>query len=176
MGLFDWRIKPKSNVRILDDQIWLTGDAKFGGIAAQGAELLGAHDDRFFLIMTAHFRDCLQSLEKSVEQCLSRNPRVLVCLAGSLEEDLKRNLRLEASRIGMLLVAERHLLRSHDETIETPAGRQPCPCHVTYNLSLEDPVLRLSGCNRIDPALKQMGMGQSESISARFVSRAVRSA
>ena len=75
MGVFDWLMKPKSNVDLLDDQIWLTKQAKFAGISAATARCLAEPVRPFAVLLVAHFPDCLDELQASSNKvALTGNP------------------------------------------------------------------------------------------------------
>jgi len=68
MGIFDWLKKPKTNVDLQDDVIWLTKQAKLAGISASIGRCLAEPARPFAVLLVAHFRDCLEQLQTIVEQ------------------------------------------------------------------------------------------------------------
>ena len=84
MGIFDWLSKPKSNVDVLDDMIWLTKQAKFAGISAATAQSLAEPDRPFAVLLVAIFQDCLAELQTVVEQSRFDQKKVITTLAAQL--------------------------------------------------------------------------------------------
>ena len=84
MGLFDWFTSTPSNTTVLDDVIWLTKAAKFKGIRQMVARILAGNGRPHSLILVAHFRDCLDELQKISESVAASRP-IIVASADALQ-------------------------------------------------------------------------------------------
>ena len=82
MGLFDWFTSTLSNVTVLDDIIWLTKEAKFKGLMQMVARNLDKDDRPHTIILVAHFRDCLEELQKISESVAGSFKHSLNIMAG----------------------------------------------------------------------------------------------
>ena len=84
MGLSDWFTSTPSNTIVLDDVIWLTKEAKFKGIMKMIPRLLAQNDRPHTIILAAHFRDCLDELQKISESVAASRP-IIVASADALQ-------------------------------------------------------------------------------------------
>ena len=141
MGFFDWLAGATGNVTVLDDVIWLTQKAKFQGVSRAIVQRLGEQRGPAAVFVVAHFSDCLEQLRKIVEQIGASNS-VMVVNAASLMSETASMASFDASQMLDILVAERHPLAMHDETILNFARALPCQCRLVHHVSLDDPVIQ----------------------------------
>lgn len=137
-----------------DDTVWATSEARLRAVlATPGARLV------------AHFEETRRAL-----QALARGGGrpVDVALVAGLVPPPERDPGL------LVVVAERHPLREHDERVaewaDAAAGR------VAFHLSLEDPLVALFAGERLRGVLERLGLTPDMPIRSRLVSRAIEQA
>lgn len=173
MGLFDaiFGSKRPANLEVLPEQIWLTTEAKFAGIAKQLEQRSNA--DIFATLLVAHFPDVLAQLETLIDQSSGNVPCKAV-LASQLKADLGTAFRSDGSALLEVIVAERHPLPAAEEQLEEFAGELPCRCRLSHHVSLDDAVVK----SFVGPAMKDLlvslGMVEDEAIESHMVSRRIR--
>jgi len=173
MGLFDalFGRKPKSNVEMLDDQIWLSIDAKFDGVRNQLQNQMGSSA----VLLIAHFDDTLERLLDIVNGFQGKTS-VQAILVDDLSSDFVNRLNINESDKIDLIVAERHPLPAEDKKVIQFAESLPCRCRLSYHLSMEDPVLKAFAGDHVKNILKMIGMMPNEAISSTLVSRRIKAA
>jgi hypothetical protein len=176
MGIFDWLKKPKSNVDLLDDLIWLTKQAKFAGISAAAARCLAEPARPRAVLLVAHFRDCMEQLQTIVAQGGFDPQAVIVATAEILEGRSTLTLGSDDSQTIEIIVAERHPLQAHDAAIAAFAESLPCRCRLVHHVSLEDPMMRVFAGEWVQNILQQLGMNENQAIESRMVTRRIQSA
>jgi len=176
MGIFDWLSRPKSNVALLDDVIWLTRQAKFAGISAATARCLAEPHPPFAVLLVAHFQDCLDELQPLVEKNGFDQRRVVTTMAGQLAGRAMTGTPSDDSTTIVIMVAERHPLQSHDAAIADFARSLPCRCRLVHHGSLEDPLLKMFAGEWVQNLLRRMGMNESEAVESRMVGRRIQEA
>ncbi len=174
MGIFDWLKKPKSNVDLLDDQIWLTKQAKLAGISASIGRLGPARP--FAVLLVAHFRACLDDLQAVVTQGGFDQRSVITTTTENLTGRSAPRLGSDESETVVIIVAERHPLQAHDAAIVEFAQSLPCRCRLVHHVSLEEPLMRMFAGEWVQNALKQLGMNENEAIQSRMVTRRLQQA
>ena len=174
MGIFDWLKKPKTNVDLLDDVIWLTKQAKFTGISASIGRCLAEPARPFAVLLVAHFRDCLEQLQAIVQQGGFEN--VIAATADNLTGRSAPRLGSEDSQTINIIIAERHPLQSHDAAVTEFAQSLPCRCRLVHHVSLEDPMMRMFAGEWVRNLLQRLGMNESEAIESRMVTRRIQAA
>ena len=123
MGILDWLKKPKSNVDLLDEQVWLTKHAKFAEISAATTRCLNEPARPFAVLLVAHFRDCLEQLQTIVQQGGFDQRSVIAATAGNLTGRSAPRLGSDDSQIIEIIVAERLPLQAHDAAVAEFAQR-----------------------------------------------------
>ena len=176
MGIFDWLKKPKSNVELLGDQIWLTKQAKFAGISVATARCLAEPVRPFAVLLVAHFWDCLGELRAVVEQGGFDQQSVMTTTAEHLQGRSAPVVACDDSRTIEIIVGERHPLQSHDATIAEFAQSLPCRSRLIHNVSLEDPLLRVFAGEWVQNVLQRLGMNENEAIQSQMVTRRLQAA
>ena len=175
MGVFDILFggqKP-TRVEVTPDQIWMTTDAKFAGLAR--AVEARVSSDAFAILRVAHFPDVLERLGEIVRQQEWGVPCKAVP-ADNLDQDLAASLELDASAVIDVIVGERHPLPSVDDRLQTFADTLPCRCRFAHHVSLEDAVIRSFAGDWVTDRLQQLGASEDEPIESRLVSRRIRKA
>ncbi len=176
MGLFDWLTGKRSNVEVAADRIWLTDKAKLAGIATEVEQALAQAAPPVALFLVAHFQDYLQELQALAEEKGFDAGRVLVALAGDLENRSPPSGIFDHSGSLSFVVGQRHPLLSHDDALLQFARSLPCRCRITHHLSLEEPMMAALAGDWIVEALKRLGMSEDEAIENRAVTRTIRAA
>ncbi|GIW85183.1 MAG: hypothetical protein KatS3mg107_0843 [Gemmataceae bacterium] len=193
MGFWEWLTGKKSSVTAVD-RIWLTKAAKWRGLCRELVEHLSNAQPPLLL---AHF----PATRTEVRQELSREgvPHRLVDhsiavkevsriadpgaeglvrlgLVKQLQPDPFADQHAEGEGLIQILVAERHFLRERDEAIITFAEGLGKRCHVTYHCSLEDPLMKAFGGERVKDLLQRLGEDESLPVKSKMVARRVRAA
>jgi hypothetical protein len=75
-----------------------------------------------------------------------------------------------------ILVAERHPLRSRDDTVLSFAAECPPSTSVTYFCSLEDGLFERFGGSRVLEVVRRLGMPENEAIEHPWVSKSIEDA
>ena len=176
MGIFAWLKKPKSNVDLLDEQVWLTRQAKFAGISAATARCLAEPARPIAVLLVAHFRDCLEQLQAIVQQGGFDQRSVIAATAENLTGRSAPRLGSDDSQIIEIIVAERHPLQAHDTAVAEFAESLPCRCRLVHHVSLEDPLMRMFAGEWVQSVLKQLGIKENEVIESRMVTRRLQQA
>ena len=176
MGIFDWFNKPKSNVDVLDDVIWLTKQAKYAGISAATAQCLAEPDRPFAVLLVAMFQDCLAELQKLAEQSGFDQQRVVTTMAKQLSGRSMTDTPPDDSQTIVIIVAERHPLQAHNTAIAEFAESLPCRCRLVHHVSLEDPLMKVFAGEWVQNLLQRMGIDENEAIESRMVGRRIQEA
>jgi hypothetical protein len=170
VGLFDFLFaSTKSRVKLLEDHIWISQAAKFGGIERELLHRAASNPAPVLLI--AHFPETLTRLDAIATQ----HRQVTAILARMLAPYIVRRLLLDASATINLIVAERHPLYSVDQKIIQFGEQLPCRCRVTFHLSMEDPLFkRFNDVKpRIEGILKMLGIKDNELFEHKMISRSI---
>ena len=175
MGLFDWFTSTPSNTTVLDDVIWLTKAAKFKGIRQMVARILAGNGRPHSLILVAHFRDCLDELQKISESVTASRP-IIVASADALQNTRTSTISSDETRPLQIIVGERHPLLSHDDAVLEFARSLPCRCRLVHHVSLEDPLMRAFSGEWVEGILKSLGMAEVEAIESKMVARQIKAA
>jgi hypothetical protein len=174
MGLFDWLTGNKSKVRVLPDLVWLTEQAKRDGLRRHLAQAIADPAGACGIIVVAHFADCLAWLHDMAAEL--NCDRLLVTLADALAGEALAALATDESQQLLIVVAERHPLPSHNESVLDFARRLPCRCQVARHISLHDPVMKLFSSDWTTNVLRRLGMKETEAIKSTMVNRRIEAA
>ncbi len=173
MGVFDFLFgnKRETTVQVFDDRIWLSQNAKIGGINQQ----IRQHTDSAVIVLVAHFEETLQQV-RSINAGHNTDTPVSLILAEDLTSNFASKLNTEQTSTVNLIVTERHPLKSADDAIMAFAEGLPCRCNVTYHLSLEDPLIKRFIGGFVEKMLENLGMKEDEPIESQLVSRRIKAA
>ncbi|MBN1909474.1 MAG: hypothetical protein JW818_07035 [Pirellulales bacterium] len=172
MGLFNW-FKPKSNVEIVCDRVWMTGEAKLRGIVAEANQALAELDRPNVVVLAAHFADCADALRTLVEQAGFDRQTVLVATVDDLTAQAPPVAESNPTQRIDVFAAERHPLASHDEALIVLLEQIPCRVRLTFHISLDDPLMRVFAGDRVKQVLGRLGMSEDEAIESRIVVRRI---
>ena len=75
-----------------------------------------------------------------------------------------------------ILGTERHESRRIDNQLRGRSGRQGDPGETVFCLSLEDPLMRLFGGERMQGLVEKMGLEEDEAIEAKLITRSIENA
>ncbi len=136
-----------------EDRVWMTRRAKMRALLAQPGRLV------------AHFPATRRDLQSLARQ---EGRHVSVELAAGLVEAPERDAGL------LVVVAERHPLREHDERVvrwaDASAGA------IVFHVSLDDEPLARFAAERVQGLLARLGGSPDEALESRFLSRAIENA
>ncbi len=93
-----------------------------------------------------------------------------------LDKWQEKNQQVLASGGLCIIGTERHESRRIDNQLRGRSGRQGDPGSSLFFLSLDDPLLRIFGGERMRGMMQRLGMGEGESIEHKWLSRSIESA
>jgi hypothetical protein len=175
-------------VTIADDRVWFDSQIRFQQIGRRIAEAVAS---RKTVVLLAHFESTLLAITSELRRlnvryervsmfdssavCGSAGGRVLIGLArafqpssGFVASDAKVNVEI--------IVAEHHPLRSRDDEVINAAKRLSCEVQLSFQFSLDDPLMKYFGSTQIQDLMTRLGMPLDECISHSLVTNAIRSA
>jgi hypothetical protein len=170
----DWLLGKKGNIESLPDRVWMSEQAKYAGIAREAAQALDSDDPPSVIVLVAHFSNVLAELEATADRAGLDRRGVRCALAQTWEEPLGASLGEVAH--SLIIVGERHPLRSHDEAVIKTAASASGRSRLVFHLSLEDPLMQRFSNAWVGDTLKRLGMGENTPIKSKMVSRRLRMA
>jgi preprotein translocase subunit SecA len=167
------------------DVVWLSSAARLKGLRHDVEVLV---EDENSVVVIALSMAVADELASAVEEF---NPTRCMSLAdaGALRAQLAKAGAVTVAMSGALpgqgkpdsevplevLVCGRNDQRSADDGIVRAAAALARTSHVTFHLSLDDPLLRAHGAN-LKPLLEKIGMKEDEPVQHALLSRAIRNA
>lgn len=173
----------------LDDRVWMNREHKYRGIAA---DILQGQTEEMACLVVAHFSDTFNALEPGLR---AQN---VACEAYPSGPDPSRPwLKLRAGGPAVialatalagpssppadapplsLIVAERYPVRARDDALERFAAEWPAPVRLGFHLSLDEPLMRRFGGDKIAGLWSALGLQREESVSAGPVNTSIRQA
>jgi preprotein translocase subunit SecA len=193
VGFWDWlKGKPKS-VEVVE-VVWMNQEAKFQGLCKQIQEQLSAVP---IILVVAHFPTTLARLRQECEQnnlsYVDRERRlspadflraarpgnatpIMLVQADVLIPDEFPNPGVDELAPLRILVAERHFLRSSDDTIVSFALSLGRRCRVSFHVCLQDPLMQAFAGEWVRGTLSRLGMKDSDPIESAMIARRIRGA
>jgi len=183
VGFWDW-LKPKASAVALSDVVWLTPAAKMRGLRQDVEKAAG---DVALVLIATHFPATLKQVERELKDAgteflihsgrlssaeLLQYPsraKVLLALAETLLPEESPGVVPAAAEAFLILVAERHFLRAHDDHIAAFASGLARSCQLVFHLSLRDPLMRQFAGEWVEGMLVRLGMDESTPIESRMV-------
>lgn len=166
MGLLSWLFGGRRQAPATD-QIWLTPDSKYRGMARQAADALSQSK---IVCIVAHFPATLEELQAAVDW-----PSQVRFMLASEMDPLSGSSPTNDSDVEVL-AAERHFCREKDEELVVFCQSLPVPCSVRFHLSMEDPLMKQFVGAAIAEMLQQIGMEDDASVESSMVSRRIAAA
>jgi len=159
--------EPADNPRIerLPDCIWMTREAKLGGIAS---EIRQRSDAASAIVLVAHFPNVLADLADVAASTQVAIP-IVTSLAKSLTISVLPNIPGASDTI-CLIAGEHHPLPERDRWLTEFASDLACRAQIVFHLSLEDDLLKFVAPG-VAQTLRQLGMKENDRIESRMVSR-----
>jgi hypothetical protein len=113
-----------------------------------------------------------------LEQCAAAQTElpIFLALASQLREEGVWKSPVNATLHATIVIAERHLVRSEDERIETFATTLSWPCTLEYHLSLDDPILRAYGGIELRRSLQKLGLTEDAAHQSKAISATIAAA
>jgi preprotein translocase subunit SecA len=191
MGFWSWLTGKPKGIELVD-HIWINQEAKFRGLCKEAQEKLPTAP---LILVTAHFPSTLDQVRsvfaqrnlahRDQESRLSPsdflraanggNPApVIVARADALAPDEFPNPLVDELPPFVILVAERHFLRSCDDRIVDFARSLGRRCRLSFHLSLEDPLMRVFVGEWVGQVLMKLGMTDSQAIESAMVGRRIK--
>lgn len=75
-----------------------------------------------------------------------------------------------------IIVAEHHPIGGKDRLLRESVGGLTCSASICFHISLDDPLMKHFGGDRLMTMMKRMGAVEDEPISHRFVTNAIQNA
>jgi preprotein translocase subunit SecA len=175
-------------VTINEDKVWFDEARKLKHICADISDFRS--DDRSVLVLS-HFESTLASLalalrEKGIthERFSSLNPAELcVATPGRVWFGPANAFRVanEITTVGHssqleIIVAEHHPMHSRDSHIVEAAAKLSCDAQLCFYFSLDDPLMKHFGNERIKALFERLGIVKDECISHHLINAAIRTA
>jgi preprotein translocase subunit SecA len=169
-----------------DDKVWFNSQRKFAGICAdvvslkaqQQNTLLLAHFPETLSIVQSAFRAATIEFtlaESSTLYSASRQALLSVGLARGVHPSAQ--IGQSSSKDSLeIVVAEHHPVYAKDKGLIDLAERLPCKPRVCFHTSLDEPLMRYFGSEKIISLFKLLGADEAECISHPLVTTAIRSA
>lgn len=148
------------------DRVWWSREVCNAAIVQ---DLWAAQDAGAGVLVLAHFETALKGITGLVGGDGESIEGMCMLVRGALERRFKHAVQL-------VLVAERHPLRSEDDAIVGWAQAQFPEAKVVFYVALDDPLLLLFGGERTRDLLKKLGMKETEPIQHPAIDRALRNA
>lgn len=165
--------RASSRVEVVEDRVWLSTRAKLAGIRRELHDR--AIDGTAVVALVAHFPDVLEEL-RSIASDYEGAATVAALLCRELSPENAGDLPLRESDVVDVIVAERHPLRSVDDTVIEFAEVLPCRSRIVFHVALDDPVLRVFGSESIRPMMDGLGATGDEALTHRMITRSIRRA
>jgi preprotein translocase subunit SecA len=176
------------SVTINEDKVWFDEARKLEHICADIS--IFQTDGRRVLVLS-HFESTLASLTSALrdkgithERFSSLNPAELCTSApGKVWFASASAFRVanEMSAIGegselRIIVAEHHPMHSRDQGVVDAAMKLSCDVQLCFYFSLDDPVMKHFGNERIKGLFERLGIDKNECISHQLINTAIRTA
>lgn len=175
-----------------DDKVWWNVARKLEGICNETAAALAAGRN---VLLLSHFEGALVmvkralrarsiefrefSLFDSTELCPTNKAatgKVWAGLARALQTQVADKPRAARPEILLeIVIAEHHPICSRDEQLLQAAATLACPTHLTFHISLDDPLLTNFGSRSIQQLFKQLGIAEDTFLSNSMITTAIRS-
>jgi preprotein translocase subunit SecA len=194
MAMWSWLTGRRSGVRIADDTVWLSTEAKLKGLAK---EMARQQDGTGLVLVVAHFPATLAEVREQlaknalghavlnqkvtaadVAKLASQRGRSSITLVLSealVPDEFPAPIVPEAEGVS-IVVAERHFLGSHDERIVTFAKGLSRPCRLGFHMSLEDPLLKAFAGDWVRNLLAGLGMTEASPIKSSMIGKRIKDA
>ena len=189
----------------LDDQLWISREQKLRGLCRQALAAASDPAGPQGCLLVAHFPDTLAALEQALiaagipydvyQDAFDRarlsallGPagagRPLLALARSLPDAAPGGQLVTERTVGamgsgarlLLLAAERHPLRAHDDKLEALAAALPAQARIGFHLSLEDGLMQRFGGQAVAQLISALNPPPDEPITSGTASASIRRA
>lgn len=184
-----WKAKIKGSTHV-----WATGEACRAGFLGDVRARLG---ERCLVLVVTHFPDTHSQLDRALEeggipkvslaQSGDLDPRRLAASAGNgrvvmipypviqLGAPFVR-AHAESSTRAAVLAPEIHPTAGRDEQVESFVRSLPFERSLDYYVSLDSPIMRVFGAERLMPIISRLGLAENERLEHPFLFDAVRKA
>ena len=167
------------------DAVWLSNAARLQGLRHDVGALvedensvvvvalsMAAADELASALAQFNPTRCMSTVDASALRAqLAKAGAVTVAMSGALPGGDAPDSEVPLE----VLVCGRNNRRSADDEIVRAAAELALSSHVTFHLSMDDPLLREHGAN-LKPLLEKLGMTENEPVEHAFLSRAIRNA
>ena len=175
-------------VTINEDKVWFDEARKLEHICSDSSDFRSA--GRSVLVLS-HFESTLASLtsalrEKGIthdrfsslnpaELCMSAPGKVWFASAGAFQVANEMTGIGHGSRLE-IIVAEHHPMHSRDQQLVDAAANLSCDAQLCFYFSLDDPVMKHFGNERVKALFERLGIDKDECISHQLINAAIRTA
>lgn len=175
-------------VNINEDKVWFDEPQKLQHICAD-VSILQANGSS--VLVLSHFESTLASLTSELRQkgitferfsslnpaelCLSAPGKVWFAPVRGFQVANETTVSGQGSEL-VIIVAEHHPMHSRDQEIVAAAAKVSCNAQLCFYFSLDDPVMKHFGTEKIKALFEPLGIDKSECISHHLINTAVRTA
>lgn len=175
-------------VTVHEDKVWFDEAQKLEHICAD-VSIVQAKGSSVLLL--SHFESTLASLTSAlrqkgityerfsslnpVELCRSAPGKVWFAPVRAFHVANETMVTGQGSEL-VIIVAEHHPMHLRDQEIVHAAGKLSCNPQLSFYFSLDDPVMKHFGTEKIKALFERLGVDKSECISHRLINTAVRTA
>ena len=175
-------------VTVNEDKVWFDEAQKLEHICA---DVCIVQANRGSVLVLSHFESTLASLTSALRQkgitferfsslnpaelCLSAPGKVWFAPVRAFHVANETTITNQASKL-VIIVAEHHPMHSRDQEILNAAGMLSCNTQLYFYFSLDDPVMKHFGTEKIKALFELLGIDKSECISHQLINTAVRTA
>ena len=171
-----------------EDKVWFDETRKLEQICNQVSVI---RENGQSVLLLSHFESTLASLAalfeskgitherfsslNPAELCTSTPGRVWFASARAFHVATEISSTAPASAFE-IIVAEHHPMHSRDQQLVDAAANLPCKVGLTFYFSLDDPVLKHFGSDRIKALFERLGIDKNDCISHHLINTAMRTA
>ena len=175
-------------VSMIDDKVWFDETTKLQQLCKDVVE---ARADGRSVLLLSYFEATLSRLSSLLQQkavnhdrfsgfnpaelCASSPGKVWLGSALAFNVGQPTSAASTGSQL-QIIVAEHHPMQSRDQQVVDSARRLACEGNLCFHFSLDDPLMRHFGSERIKALYERLGIPKDEFISHHLVTRAIRTA
>ena len=179
-----WPFGKKSKVHNLGDKVWIKKEKKYSSLATDAKQYV---NDGKLVLLAYHFKDTEVYLSKKLEEnniaaakmheqgSVFQSKINIVQANNFLSQSFIDKLSYETHEI-IILFAEHYPLFSTEKNIIKSLGSSDKTISYCFYVSLDEPIMRIFGAERIMKLMSAMGIGEEEMISHPMISKAIESA
>jgi preprotein translocase subunit SecA len=171
---------------MIDDKVWFDETTKLQQLCK---DVVDARTDGRSVLLLSYFEATLSRLSSLLQQkavshdrfsafnpaelCASSPGKVWLGSALAFNVEQPTSAAITGNQL-QIIVAEHHPMQSRDQQVVDSARRLACKGNLCFHFSLDDPLMRHFGSERIKALYERLGIPKDEFISHHLVTRAIR--